>query len=46
VGYITKGEELIDRKIRYLILKEEEIFDLDARWPERLMLFGTNDKKE
>lgn len=39
VGYIAKVEELIDRKIRYLILKEEEIFDLDARWPERLLLF-------
>lgn len=38
VGYIAKVEELIDRKIRYLILKEEEIFDLDARWPERLLL--------
>lgn len=38
VGYIAKVEELINRKIRYLILKEEEIFDLDARWPERLLL--------
>lgn len=31
VGYIAKVEQLIDCKIRYLILKEEEIFDLDAR---------------
>jgi hypothetical protein len=38
VGYIAKVEELINRKIRYLILKEEEIFDLDAKWPERLLL--------
>jgi len=39
VGYIEKVEELISRKIRYLVVKPGEIQNIEKLYPERLILF-------
>jgi len=39
IGYIAKAEELIERKVRYLILNPEETKDIETQYPERLLLF-------
>jgi len=38
IGYIAKAEELIERKVRYLILNPEETKDIETQYPERLLL--------
>lgn len=40
IGLIAKAEKLIDRKIRYLILKPHEASDLEKQYPEKLILYG------
>jgi len=43
IGYINKTdktEELIERKIRYLLLKPAEAEDIEELYPERLLLFS------
>jgi len=42
VGYIAKAEELSSRKIRYLILKPDEVADIETQYPEKLILFGNS----
>jgi len=39
LGYIAKAEEMIERKVRYLILHPEEAKDIETQYPERLLLF-------
>ena len=42
LGYIAKAEELIERKIRYLLLSTEEAKNIEKDYPERLLLFDGN----
>lgn len=42
IGYIAKAEELSGRKIRYLILKPDEVSDIETQYPEKLILFGNS----
>jgi hypothetical protein len=42
VGYIAKAEELSGRKIRYLILRPDEVADIETQYPEKLILFGNS----
>ena len=37
---ITKVEKLIERKVCYILLNPGEMFDLNYRYPERLLLFS------
>jgi len=39
-GYIDKAEELVNRKIIYLLLKPEETNQVAKQYPERLLLFS------
>ena len=39
LGYIKKAEELIDRKVRYLLLAPDEATHIEEEYPERLLLF-------
>jgi len=39
LSYIARAEELIERKIRYLILTPAEASDISQQYPERLLLF-------
>lgn len=40
LGYITKVEEIIKRKIGYLVLIPNEAGMIEKNYPERLLLFG------
>jgi len=40
LNLIEKAEKLVDRKIRYLILKTGEEISMLPQYPERLLLFG------
>jgi len=40
LSLIGKAEKLVDRKIRYLILKTGEEISMLPQYPERLLLFG------
>lgn len=40
LGYIAKVEELIERKVRYLMLSPEQAKEMEEQYPERLMLFS------
>ena len=40
VCYITKAEELIESKIRYLLLKPKEAKNIEEQYPARLLLFN------
>jgi len=42
LGYIAKAEELIERKVRYLLLTPEEAKNIETDYPERLLLFDGN----
>lgn len=39
LGYIARAEELIERKVRYLLLSPEEAEEMEKQYPERLLLF-------
>jgi len=39
IGYIAKAEELIERKVRYLLLTPAEAKNINVQYPERLLLF-------
>ena len=39
LGYIAKVEELIERKVRYLLLTPGEAKNIETDYPERLLLF-------
>lgn len=41
LNLITKAEELIGRKIRYLLLLPSETAELKSMYPEKLLLFGS-----
>jgi hypothetical protein len=42
LGYIAKVEELIERKVRYLMLTPVEAKNIETDYPERLLLFDGN----
>jgi hypothetical protein len=42
LGYIAKVEELIERKVRYLLLTPAEAKNIETDYPERLLLFDGN----
>jgi hypothetical protein len=39
LGYIAKAEELIERKVRYLLLQPQEAHEIETQYPERFLLF-------
>lgn len=40
LDYIARAEELIERRIRYLILTPDEVSNIGKQYPERLLLFN------